>query len=248
MAEIRIPVEKLPAPDKNGDHAFQFRIISVDKNQWSAWSQLYVVKSIGQYKPKMSPVSASIQAGVLTVNWVTPLFYNYDGTSNAVVEDPVTGLTVSNSASVVQHNHSLDSRAHNTDVFVQFSSGSVMGDFGYFGRVPDDTARILVPTTSASVRVIGTVATKNIPQPYTFDTALEYGQRFNEYIGVSASVQGTFDLFKIFDTGIARIPVSASVSASTSFVSSPTNVSILSKGDLVATQSVFMAGTSVGNS
>jgi len=25
MAEIRIPVEKLPPPDKNGDHAFQFR-------------------------------------------------------------------------------------------------------------------------------------------------------------------------------------------------------------------------------
>ena len=245
MAEIRIPVEKLPPPDKNGDHAFQFRIISVDKNQWSAWSQLYLVKSIGQYRPKISPVSASIQAGVMTVNWVTPLFYSYDGTSSAVVENPVTGLTFSNSASVVQHNHSLNSRTHDTDVFVQFSSGSAMQDFGYFGRVPDDTARILIPTTSASVRVIGTVATKNIPQPYTFDTALEYGQRFNEYIGLSASTQGTFDLFKIFDTGIARLPVSASVSGSTSFVSSPTNVSLLSKGDLVATQSIFMSVTSL---
>ena len=225
MAEIRIPVEKLSPPDKNGDHAFQFRIISVDKNQWSAWSQLYVVKSIGQYKPKMSPVSASIQAGVLTVNWVTPLFYNYDGTSNAVVEDPVTGLTVSNSASVVQHNHSLDSRAHNTDVFVQFSSGSVMGDFGYFGRVPDDTARILVPTTSASVRVVGTVATKNIPQPFAQETSAAYKERFDDYIGISASVQGVFDLFRVFDTGISKVSTSSGSVSAPVAVSEPDKVS-----------------------
>jgi hypothetical protein len=236
MAEIRIPVEKLPPPDENGDHAFQFRIISVDKNQWSAWSQLYIIKSIGQYKPQESPVSASVQNGVMTVTWVTPVNYNYDGTSNAIVTDPINGRTVSiNSASVVQHNHSLNSRAHDTDVFVQFNSGSVMGDFGYLSRVSDDTTRVLIPSTSASVRVIGTIATKNIPQPYAQESASAYKQRFDNYLGVSGSVQGVFDLFKIFDTGIAAIPPQ-SVSGS---VSIPVTVSTGSKGDYVSTLSIF---------
>jgi hypothetical protein len=216
MAEIRIPVEKLPPPDKNGDHAFQFRIISVDKNQWSAWSQLYVVKSIGQYRPQLSPVSASVQGGVLTVSWVTPTNYN---------------VSASLSSASIAHNHSLDTRSHDTDVFVQFGSGSAMGDFGYLERAINDTARILIPSTSASVRVIGTVATKNIPQPYLYEEAAEYRQRFDEYIGISASVQGIFDLFKVFDTGIA-----------TNFqnvINSPESVAILDDGDSVATLSVF---------
>jgi hypothetical protein len=213
MAEIRIPVEKLPPPDENGDHAFQFRIISVDKNQWSAWSQLYVVKSIGQYRPQLSPVSASVQNRIMTANWVTPVNYN---------------VSASLSSASIAHDHSLNTRAHDTDVFVQFSSGSVMGDFGYLERVANDTVRILIPSTSASVRVIGTIATKNIPLPYLFESSSDYKQRFDEYLGISASVQGIFDLFKIFDTGIARVPTDNS-----------TSVSVLDKGDQVATTAVF---------
>jgi hypothetical protein len=196
MAEIRIPVEKLPPPDKNGDHAFQFRIISVDKNQWSAWSQLYVVKSIGQYRPKLSPVSAFIANNVLTVNWNSPLVYN------AFASLP--------SASI-QHTRSLSDKFLDTDVFVQFSSGSVMTNFGYLSTVSDDAVEILIPSTSASVRVVGTVATKKIPQPFAQEASATYQERFDDYVGVSASVQGVFDLFRVFDTGVAAVPVSASV-------------------------------------
>ena len=193
MAEIRIPVEKLPPPDKNGDHAFQFRIISVDKNQWSAWSQLYVVKSIGQYRPELAPVSASVDDRVLTAAWNTPTNYN---------------VSASLSSASISHNHSANFRQHDTDIFVQFGSGSVMGNWSYYSRVSNDLVRVIVPSGSTSIRLVGTVAIKNIPQPY-FDednTSASYQERFDEFIGLSASVQGVFDLFKIFDSGIAPVP------------------------------------------
>ena len=221
MAEIRIPVEKLPPPDENGDHAFQFRVISVDKNQWSAYSQLHVVKSIGQYRPLLSDVSASIQNGVMNVNWISPRIYN---------------VSASLPSASIQHTRPLNDKFLDTDIFVQFSSGSVMGDFGYLARSSDDTVRVLVPSTSASVRVVGTVATKNIPQPFTKEDPASYKERFDEYIGISGSVTGVFDLFKVFDTGVAAIPIN--VSASTGFVSAPISVPVASKGDTVALNSV----------
>jgi len=130
MAEIRIPVEKLPPPDKNGDHAFQFRIISVDKNQWSAWSQLYIVKSIGQYRPLESDVTAIISTDEITVTWDTPTIYNYNSAS-------ITSASIA-------HNHSQNFKQHATDIFIKYGyqfldlsflentgngSGSVSGEF-----------------------------------------------------------------------------------------------------------------------
>lgn len=196
MAEVRIPVENLPPPDRNGDHAFQFRIISVDKNQWSAYSQLYIVKSIGQYRPKLSPVSASVQNGVITVNWNSPLVYN---------------VSASLSSASIQHTRPLSSKFLDTDIFVQFSSGSAMSDFGYLSTVSDDTVRVLVPSTSASVRVVGTVATKKIPQPFAQEASAAYKERLDDYLGISESVQGVFDLLRVFDTGISRVTNSGSV-------------------------------------
>lgn len=210
MAEIRIPVEKLPPPDENGDHAFQFRIISVDKNQWSAYSQLYVVKSIGQYRPSLSPVSASIQNNVMTINWNSPLVYN---------------VSASLSSASIQHTRPLSSKFLDTDIFVQFSSGSAMGDFGYLSRVSDDTARVLIPSTSASVRVVGTVATKNIPQPFAQESSAAYKERFDDYIGISASVQGVFDLFRVFDTGISKVSTISGSESTPVTVSEPDKVS-----------------------
>lgn len=222
MAQIRVPVEQLPPPDENGDHAFQFRIISIDKNQRSTWSQLYVIKSIGQYRPQQSDVSASIQNGVMTVSWVSPQVFN---------------VSASLSSASIQHTRSLNDKFLDTDIFVQFSSGSVMTDFGYLSRVSGDTVRVLIPSTSASVRVVGTLATKNVPQPYAQESFSSYKERFNEYIGISPSVQGVFDLFKVFDTGIAAIPINTS--ASTGFVSAPVSVPVASKGDTVSMNSVF---------
>ena len=191
MAEIRIPVEKLSPPDKNGDHAFQFRIISVDKNQWSAWSQLYIIKSIGQYRPLESDVTAIIASDEVTVTWDTPTIYNYNSAS----------LT---SASIA-HNHSQNFKQHSTDVFVQWGSGSAMGNFEYHERSGDDSTSILIKPGSASVRVIGLVALKDIPRKNTFEEDIDYQIRLDEYLGVSGSAQGVYDLFKIFDTQVVSL-------------------------------------------
>ncbi len=202
MAEIRIPVENLPSPDKNGDHAFQFRIISVDKNQWSAWSQLYVVKSIGQYRPLESNITAVISSQEVSLTWDTPTYYNYDGTSDAIITDPVSGSIVSiNSASVVQHNHSQNFKQHDADVFVQWDGGN----FEYHDRVSSDTTSIVIPSGATSIRVFGTIALKDIPRKRNFETDVSYQERFDEYLGVSGSAQGIYDLFKIFDTGVVSL-------------------------------------------
>ena len=192
MAQIRIPVEKLPTPDKNGDHAFQFRIISVDKNQWSAWSQLYTLKSIGQYRPLESDITAVISSEDVSLTWDTPIIYNYNSAS-------ITSASIA-------HNHSQKFKQHDTDVFVQWGSGSAMGNFEYHNRVVADTTSIVIPPGSASVRVFGTVALKDIPRLEIFESAsASYQPRLNEYLGVSGSVQGVYDLFKIFDTGVVPL-------------------------------------------
>jgi hypothetical protein len=191
MAQIRIPVENLPAPDKNGDHAFQFRIISVDKNQWSAWSQLYIIKSIGQYRPLESDVAGVISSEEISITWDTPTIYNYNSASLV-------------SASIA-HNHSQRFKQHDTDVFVQWGSGSVMGDFQYHDRVTSDNTSIAIAPGSASVRVIGTVALKDIPRQDRFEEYEDFNLRLEEYLGISGSEQGVYDLFKVFDTGIVEL-------------------------------------------
>ena len=191
MAEIRIPVEKLPPPDKNGDHAFQFRIISVDKNQWSAWSQLYIVKSIGQFRPLESDVTAIVATDEVTVTWDTPTIYNYNSAS-------ITSASIA-------HNHSQNFKQHPTDIFVQWGSGSVMGNFEYHERSSDDSTNILIPAGSASVRVIGTVALKDIPRQNTFEDLVDYQSRLDDYLGIYGSVHGIYDLFKVFDTEVVSL-------------------------------------------
>jgi hypothetical protein len=191
MAEIRIPVEKLPPPDKNGDHAFQFRIISVDKNQWSAWSQLYVLKSIGQYRPLESDVTAIVATDEVTITWDTPTIYNHNSAS-------ITSASIA-------HNHSQNFKQHPTDIFVQWGSGSAMGNFEYHERAEDDSTNILIPASSASVRVIGVVALKDIPRIYTFEAASAYQIRLDDYLGISGSTQGVYDLFKVFDTEVVSL-------------------------------------------
>ena len=191
MAEIRIPVEKLPPPDKNGDHAFQFRIISVDKNQWSAWSQLYILKSIGQYRPLESDVTVVISSQEVTLTWDTPTIYNYNSAS-------ITSASIA-------HNHSQNFKQHDSDVFVQWGSGSAMGNFEYHDRVSSDTTSIVIPAGSASARVIGTVALKDVPKIGNFELQEAFQERVDDYLGISASAQGIYDLFKVFDTGVINL-------------------------------------------
>lgn len=167
MARITIPVEQLPAPDKNGNHNIQFRVISEDRNKASAWSTLYTVKSIGQYRPVESDVTIGISDEEITLVWDTPTIYNYH---------PL--LT---SASI-EHNHSIRFKKHPTDIFVKWDSSN----YEYHERTDQDSIAITIPeTASASVRVVGTVAT--------------YG--FNRSNITDQMVQDLSDLFLVFDTG-----------------------------------------------
>jgi hypothetical protein len=52
---------------------------------------------------------------------------------------------------------------------------------------------------------LGTVALKDIPRIGTFEENVDYQARLDEYLGVSGSVQGVSDLFKIFDTGVVSL-------------------------------------------
>jgi len=186
VAKITIPVEKLPAPNLNGDHAIQFRIVSDDRNRISAWSNLFIIKSIGQYRPLESDVTMIIGSNTVDVSWDTPSIYNYY-------------TSASMSSASIQHNHTQDFKRHDTDVFIQWGSGSVMSNFEYHDRVNSDTTTIVIPQGSASVRVVGTVATHNIPKRLSNETESQYNQRVTTYL------EDLMILFKIFDTKVQSL-------------------------------------------
>jgi len=171
VARITIPVEQLPAPDKNGNHNIQFRVISEDRNKASAWSTLYTIKSIGQYRPLQSDVDLGISDQELTLIWETPTTYNYHPS------------LVSAS---IQHNHSIRFKKHPTDIFVKWDSSN----FEYHERTDQDAISISIPeTASASVRVIGTVATHGFDRNTISDQIVE----------------DLSNLFLVFDTGTQLI-------------------------------------------
>lgn len=177
MPKIRIPVEKLPPPNSNGDHVLQYRVISEDRNRISAWSNLYIIKSIGQYRPLESDVTMIIGSNTIDLSWDTPLIYNYY-------------TSASMSSASIQHNHSQEYKRHDSDIFVKWDSDS----FEYHDRVASDNTSIVIPNGSASVRVVGTVATHNVPQRVSGETDIEYGQRIDSYL------EDLMILFKVFDT------------------------------------------------
>ena len=190
MAEIRIPVEKLPPPDENGDHVFQFRIISVDKNQWSEWSRLYTIKSIGQYRPIESDyifnrVDTTNQLGTygsFVITWTTPVVYNF---------------SASLSSASISHNHSQEYNRHDTDIFLQWSDdpGVYSSDYEYYQRVSSDSVTIVPPPNKRPfVKVIGFVATKKAPFVYS-------ESELNNFIVNNGN------LFKIFETEYYEVPV-----------------------------------------
>jgi hypothetical protein len=149
---------------------------------------LYIIKSIGQYRPLESNVDAVVSAEDISLTWDTPTIYNYNSAS----------LT---SASIA-HNHSQRFKQHDTDVYVQWGSGSVMGNFEYHDRVSSDNTSIAMNIGSTSLRVIGIVALKDIPRQDLFEEDEDFNTRIEEYLGLSGSAQGVYDLFKIFDTGV----------------------------------------------
>lgn len=180
MAKIRIPVEKLPPPNKDGDHVIQFRVVSEDRNKTSAWSNLFVVKSIGQYRPLESDVVLTISEEVINVSWDTPSIYN---SSSALP-----------SASI-SHNHTQNFKRHDTDIFVKWDENN----FEYHDRVISDSTAIAIPQGSASVRVIGTVATHGLPQRQQGESDQEFGQRVDNHLAKLV------ESFRIFDTDLQSL-------------------------------------------
>lgn len=155
MSKIRIPVEKLPPPDIYGNHTIQFRIVSEDRNKLSAWSPLYTIKSLGQYRPLQSNAIHNYSAEnneTFTVTWDTPTIYNYD--------------TLLASASIA-HNHSQNFKQHQTDIFLRWYNGTSSGNFEYHDRVLTDSASIVKSTEDVSgsssgpthVEIVGLIST-----------------------------------------------------------------------------------------
>jgi hypothetical protein len=161
MAQFRVPVENLPPPNKNGDHVFRFRIISEDQNRISTYSNLFVVKSLGQILPLESLASADVSSsgGVINVTWETPSYYNVGASAFAPQWFDRDGLSTV-SASVL-HNHESEWKVHDSDIFVKWGYGSpVEYDelFEYYGRSRDNQVSILVKPGATAAIVVGCVA------------------------------------------------------------------------------------------
>ena len=155
MSKIRIPVEKLPPPDIYGDHTIQFRLVSEDRNRVSAWSPLYTVKSLGQYRPLESNVTHTYSIDnneVFDVTWETPTVYNYD---------------VDLVSASIAHNHSQNFKQHQTDIFLRWYNGTEPGHYEYHDRVLTDSTSIIKSTVDVldgnngptHVEIIGLIAT-----------------------------------------------------------------------------------------
>lgn len=62
MPKVIVPVDKLPYPDKDGNHKIRFRITTKDYNEISEWSPVFILESIGQ----VVGASASYSYDVIT--------------------------------------------------------------------------------------------------------------------------------------------------------------------------------------
>lgn len=139
MPKVRIPVEQLPPPNIYGDHNLRFRVVSESKNIISRWSNLYTIKSIGQYRPYESDVVLEIGSDIVSATWETPSIYNF---------------SASLSSASIAHNHSQNFKRHETDIFISWDSGN----FQYHDRVLTDNTSVIIEGTS-TIRIVALVAT-----------------------------------------------------------------------------------------
>ena len=139
MPKFTIPVENLGPPNENGDHLFRFRVISQDRNRVSQFSTLYQIKSLGQIYPKQSSACATYVNNIINIYWDTPSIYN---------------IGASAIGASVQHNHGIDWKIHDADIFISWNSGS----FEYVGRSKDNQFSIIKTNNATTARVVGQVA------------------------------------------------------------------------------------------
>ena len=105
MAKFKIPVEKLPPPNINGDHLIRFRVSTEDRNSISEWSKLFSIPSVGQIHPLESEYTISASTNLVSLYWDTPSIYN-------------TGASAIGAS--VLHNHESEWKQHDSDIFVKF--------------------------------------------------------------------------------------------------------------------------------
>lgn len=154
MPQFKIPVEKLPPPNVDGNHVFRFRIVSDDRNSTSEYSSLYVVQSKGQIYPLQTQASASVFGDVINISWETPSIYN--SSSSATLYK--NGQSLSGLSASVLHNHGTDWKVHDADIFVNwYVSGSYAG-YIYYGRSKDNSLSIIKKAGATKVKIIGQVA------------------------------------------------------------------------------------------
>ena len=139
MAKFTVPVEQLGPPNENGDQLFRFRIISQDRNRFSQYSTLYVIKSDGQIYPLQSTPRYIVSSSVINVYWDTPSIYN---------------IGASAFGASVLHNHGTDWKIHDADIFVSWNGGS----YEYVGRSKDNGFAIVIQGSKTTARVVGQVA------------------------------------------------------------------------------------------
>lgn len=142
MPKFKIPVEKLPAPNINGDHIVRFRVSTEDRNNISEWSKLFTIESKGQIYPLQSTFTISASTNLVNVYWDTPSIYN-------------TGASAIGAS--VLHNHESEWKQHDSDIFVKFDDLTTE-DFVYWGRSSDNSFSIVPYFGATSVRVIVQVA------------------------------------------------------------------------------------------
>lgn len=138
MAKFRIPVENLPPPYLDGTHTFRFRMLTEDRNNFSEWSPLYSVSSLGQIYPLQSQYTINATPTLVDLYWDTPSYYNVTGAS-------------------VLHNHESEWKIHDSDIFVKFND-ELTTDFIYWGRSTENNFSIIPYASATSIRIIVQVA------------------------------------------------------------------------------------------
>lgn len=138
MAKFVVPVENLPAPYSDGTHTLRFRVLTEDRNNFSNWSTLFTIPSLGQIFPEQASYSIDATTTLISLYWETPSLYNVTSAS-------------------VLHNHESEWKIHDADVFVKFDN-AITPNFVYWGRTSDNSFSIIPYPSSTEARVIVQVA------------------------------------------------------------------------------------------
>jgi hypothetical protein len=138
MPRFIFPLENLTPPDINGKHKIRFRLRTEDANAISAWSNLFMVESVGQIDPEQveSNITALTSAGPFEIVW----------NSKVITSVSPSGI--------------FDNELQAYDIFTKWNYDA---DFTYLGRVTGNKTTIYKPLPATSLRVIGQLPSHPTP-------------------------------------------------------------------------------------